>query len=375
MSTSEAAPPSKSAPSPVAVARASGLAGKERLPFLDLLRVVASHLIVWHHLAFYGPLSDVAYPLTPALLEWLFEYARMAVQVFFVVGGFVSARGVDRLLPLSPAHAARQLGRRYLRLGVPYLATLALAVVANEVARGWMDHASISSRPTVGQLLAHATFLHDLLGYEALTAGIWYLAIDFQLTALVLAMAAVASALCRSRPTRTLGVVQAALGALALASLFWFNRDPRFDAWALYFLGSYYLGMALHWTLDERLPRWALAAYAALVAVAVGVDFRPRLWVALGAAALILLSAYWPGLGRWADRRLIRYLGALSYALFLVHFPVCLVANAWFSRSVGASAHLAWGGMLVAYAASLLAATLFHRAIEGRLQPSGRPLR
>ena len=38
-----------------------------RLPFLDLLRAAASQAIVWHHLAFYGPLSDSAHEVATAL--------------------------------------------------------------------------------------------------------------------------------------------------------------------------------------------------------------------------------------------------------------------------------------------------------------------
>ena len=62
----------------------------ERWPFLDLLRALSAHMIVWHHLAFYGPLSDVVAVEYPRLIDFLFEHGRNAVQVFFVIGGFVA---------------------------------------------------------------------------------------------------------------------------------------------------------------------------------------------------------------------------------------------------------------------------------------------
>jgi hypothetical protein len=36
-------------------------------------------------------MSDVAHPVMPDLLDWLYEYARMAVQIFLVIGGFLAA--------------------------------------------------------------------------------------------------------------------------------------------------------------------------------------------------------------------------------------------------------------------------------------------
>lgn len=67
-------------------------ASDSRLAFIDALKAVASQLIVLHHLAFYGPMSDVANGLAPALFSWLSQDARIAVQIFLVIGGFLAAR-------------------------------------------------------------------------------------------------------------------------------------------------------------------------------------------------------------------------------------------------------------------------------------------
>ena len=83
-----------------------------RLPLIDAVKGVAALLIVLHHLAFYGPLSDVAYPLAPALLGWLSEYARMAVQAFLVIAGFGAARRLARLEQLGLRAIGRELWTR-----------------------------------------------------------------------------------------------------------------------------------------------------------------------------------------------------------------------------------------------------------------------
>ena len=73
--------------------------------------------------------------------------------------------------------------RRYVKLAPPFVAATLLAAVASAWAAEWMTHDSISAPATLAQLCAHAVLLHGVLGYEALSAGAWYVAIDFQLYA------------------------------------------------------------------------------------------------------------------------------------------------------------------------------------------------
>ena len=45
----------------------------QRLPALDALKGLCCMLIVWHHLAFYGPMSDVVHGRIPWLTGWLYD--------------------------------------------------------------------------------------------------------------------------------------------------------------------------------------------------------------------------------------------------------------------------------------------------------------
>ena len=49
-----------------------------RDPLIDIFKALACALIIWHHLAFYGPMSDAVLPLFPRLLSWLYDYGRRA---------------------------------------------------------------------------------------------------------------------------------------------------------------------------------------------------------------------------------------------------------------------------------------------------------
>jgi len=339
-----------------------------RFQFLDLLRALAAQLIVWHHLAFYGPLSDRAWDLAPSLLVWLHHHARMGVQVFLVVGGFVAAQHLAKLNTASWGNFSAEISRRYRRIAGPYLVVLIMTMAANALADLWLGHRSISAPATLDQFVAHTLFAQDVLGYEALSAGVWYLSIDFQLFALTLALATLIAKLPQfANPANGASqsglALQWVLAVLALCSLFWFNRVPALDVWAVYFLGSYFLGMLLHWVLSGALHSRLLTLYFLLIGLAVAVEWRPRLLVAAGTAGLILLAARSGRLQGWPSSPLVTYLGKTSFSLFLVHFPTCLVVSAWLLRNE-LSPEQALGGMVLAWAASMAMSALLYRFVE-----------
>jgi len=70
---------------------------------------------------------------------------------------------------------------------------------------------------------------HDLLGFEALSSGAWYVAIDFQLYALLIV-------LCHALHTETNKRLSIAVALLCVASMWQFNRVDELDIWAIYFL-------------------------------------------------------------------------------------------------------------------------------------------
>ncbi len=242
-----------------------------RMPLIDAFKAVASQLIVFHHFAAYGPLSVAARQLAPATVDWLYDYARMAVQVFLVIAGFLAVRGLSASGQALAGSPLPLIGKRYLRLVIPFLAAIALAILCAALARPWLNDEMIPAPPTVGQLLAHALLLQSLLDFDSLSAGLWYVAIDFQLFALL------AILLWLGRYT---GGAPILVLALATAALFWFNRDESLDNWALYFFGSYGLGAAAWWASDRKQPAIWLGIIAGVTIAALVLDFRLR--IALG---------------------------------------------------------------------------------------------
>lgn len=353
-----------------------------RSTLIDLAKVLAAQCIVLHHLAFYGPMSDVAAPLAPGLLAWLAQDARLAVQVFIVIGGFLAAQALTQRTQaraLALPDAARLAARRFMRLARPYWAALVLAVAAAAVARVLMDHPATPDAPHWPQLLAHLFMLQDVLGHEGLSAGVWYVAIDLQLYLLLVGLAALAGWLGRGGAAARQRGFDALCVVLTVASLFAFNLDPTLDCWAVYFFGAYGLGvLAARVARQPAVLRAAgTLALLALVAAALAFHWRSRVAVA-GVMACVLAcgtlraaswAASWAGLRvrlawRAFDHGVVAPLARLSYAQFLVHYPVCLLVNAVVTAHWPDHAGLNALGVFYAWVLSIAAAGLFHHAVE-----------
>jgi peptidoglycan/LPS O-acetylase OafA/YrhL len=347
--------------------------------FLDLLKAIASNLIVLHHLALYGPMSDHARPLAPWLIDWLDEHGRIAVQVFLVIGGFLAAKSLSPHGMPGIAHPGHAILRRFLKLVLPFTAAIALVIAASELARLWMTHDSISATPTLGQILAHVFLLHSLLDVESLSAGAWYVAIDFQLYVLFALLLWTAAPFAGERAPGWL--VPALVAAVAAVSLLYFNRDAGWDVWALYFAGSYGMGALAWWAANARRDARVALLFAVIFALgtaALLLEFRSRIALAL-LTSLALAIMYRTGTQAWQRMPgAIGFLGRISYSVFLVHFPIILVVNAAFTRFVPPIPHAQAAGMLLAWVASIVVGAVFHRWVEvplGRLSLIGSPVR
>jgi peptidoglycan/LPS O-acetylase OafA/YrhL len=330
---------------------------------IDWVKMVGSQLIVWHHLVFYGPMSDVVAPLAPALFDALYDHGRLAVQAFLVVGGFLAGRSLCRTVSPDAGAPMRSLGSllatlaaRYLRLAVPLVAALALAVLAGALAR----HLAHPEAPAVAgwrDVLAHVFLLQDIVGIDALSAGVWYVAVDFQLFTLFAALVWAV----RHLGGHTRRHVVLASAALTALSLLWWNRQPELDEWALYFFGAYGLGI-IAW-ISAHGDRRALGALgiALLVAFALWVQWRWRIAVAGVIAWALAMQA---GRTRALPRpRWVAGGAAISYEVFLVHYPVMLAVGSVVHWASPHSVPLHAAGLLASWVLSLLVGACLHRAL------------
>jgi peptidoglycan/LPS O-acetylase OafA/YrhL len=264
-------------------------------------------------------------------------------------------------------------------------------VVVSEWVRPDFAHASLSAPPDWGQALAHVALMQHLLDLEALSAGIWYVAIDLQLYAMALACLVVLKAWPRAQIAQP--SVQSAnmalqsdarrLGlwlVLVCASLWWWNLDADLDDLGVYFWGSYGLGL-LAWEARRCAALGSSAAHASFWRIGVllllvgGVAWwlepRARIAVAWGVAALLVAvpEAWFGGeaLGRSRWRTAVQWLSGVSYSVFLIHFGVSLAVNAAITAHWPDALWANALGMLLALLLSLILGSWLHRLVE---QPS-----
>ncbi len=348
-----------------------------RMLWLDAIRAIASQVIVLHHLSIYGPVAQSTRELAPSLIGWLDDYGRIAVQLFLAIGGFLFMR--SRIGYAAPD--LRELGaallRRWRRLFVPFYAALGLVLLAAIPGREWLAGDWVPQPPDAATLLAHLTGLYDYLGVEALSAGAWYVTMDLQLHALALTLAWLAGC-CSSRGSRQSQVFLVLVAACAGLSLLWINRRPEWDIEPLYFFGSFALGVAASClardaSRNEQQIGWLILALAGMALL---LDWRLRIAVAL--VCSLTLIAGTSGAGARFDQwiaghvagvrtkrhRLIAFLADISYALFLVHFAVCILANAVFARFTDQTPIMGAVFFVAAWALSMPIAAALSRLVE-----------
>lgn len=352
-------------------------------PVIDLAKVLAAHLILFHHLVQYGPVPDDLGPLLAGPLGWLAEQGRLAVQVFLVIGGYLGAASmlprVSAPVPAGGAAPWRSAWRLVRQRAGRLLPTYWLAAAAMLAVLAWLRAGPLQlAMPAPGNAatLANLLLLQDLLGEEGLSAGFWYVAIDLQLY-MGLVLLALGCAALPLAPGVRLRLFTLMTGGVAAASLFHWNRDPALDAWAVYFAGAYGLGMLaclLRRGLGWR-PTPAACAVAALATLALLLDWRSRVAVAGATAAALCLLGTLDGLLRRAGPArlpaLLARLSAASYAFFLLHYPLLvLVCETTVAVTDHPGAHLA--AVLACWPLSLLAALAVQRWMQASPAPQAR---
>ena len=296
---------------------------------IDLLKVVCAQLIVWHHAVNYAPASLAWARQWPALAEFLLEPGRWVVHVFLVVGGYLSAQALERN---TRDGFVTLVWRRYWRLMPLFVLAMAVTVLMAWGVRRHYAPDFITSSIGLSTWLAHLTLSFDWLDIDAISAGAWYVAIDFQLYVLLVmvVLAHRRGPLIRRpwvRPTlMTLGVL---VSALIL------SRLPHWDAWPVYFLCSYGLGVLVCWAQSCQISRHHLWHVLAILAIDLMLSWRGRQALALSTTLILMAWPLWqsrlqsPG---WLARA-----NDLSYALFVGHFSLIIGLGAWWQMHAPAT--------------------------------------
>lgn len=351
----------------------------EVLPALDGLRGVAAGLVVLTHAAFL-----TGFGTTGGLPGRLLARGDFGVSIFFALSGFLLHRGL--------AHHLEVTGRVDV---LPYAARRAARVVPAY----WLALAAVvlATRPDLRDTVLHALAVHIYAPGSVIAAfgQSWSIATELSFYAALPVVVVGLARLRRRSASLPLVVLAAGLAVTSLLPLATgpasFGSDLLLERWLPWRAPHFLIGMLCaealrvpHHPVAAALARLArdpvgclavgAAAYlASTTPVAGSLTLDPAHGVALLlrtglatviAAALLVPLALGPpsGLSRALSRPVARWLGVVSYGLFLWHLPVLTalyaVTGAEFFRG-GLVPLLAVGVPL-----SLLLALLSHQLVE-----------
>jgi len=195
---------------------------RARFPELDLLRFLAACAVMLFHYIYLGP-QNHAWSASFPLLERIFKYGYLGVDVFFILSGFVI------LLTAYDKDAIAFTVARIVRLYPAYWICVTLTAVA--IVLTGTNHNPI----TVLQYLANLTMAHSFLGIRDVSGVYWTLAVELQFYFLIFLV-------LLTGQIRRLGGL---LGMWLFASIVLSLREPHgiahfflFPEWSSYFIAG-----------------------------------------------------------------------------------------------------------------------------------------
>ncbi|HEY0759035.1 MAG TPA: acyltransferase [Acidisarcina sp.] len=362
----------------------------ERFVELDALRGIAAMIVVLFHFSIQTVMvAHQAHSRTVFLIR-PFIAGREAVILFFLLSGFVLSlstwKGVA--LPYS-----KYVVRRVCRIYLPYLAALALAVGACAVFQHFFSTPAWPDRPwpeppTLSTVLHHVGFIgeYDDRRYNG---AFWTLVIEMRVS---LVFPFVLMALTRLRAwVAILAALTISMTAIGLVVLYPASAWSRYrhGLYNFHYLAFFIVGAILARGLTRRpsAPIHAglrhamvplsilLFSYGARLSQFVptwsfGVTGMLTDWpVALGGVGLIYLAATHRTVKRTLGHFIPRYLGHISYSLYLVHTVILGSLLIFFHNRISIAAVFP-----LYIGLSIAVASLCHYAIERPAMRLGRRL-
>lgn len=360
--------------------RSPAIPTPDRYRSLDGLRGVAALVVVFHHSLLTIP-SIAEYPGVPkigSLVWWLevsplklFSAGAEAVLVFFVLSGFVLVLPVARRRNYD---WVAYYFRRGIRLYLPVVASIALAgvviVLTQRVALGngsaWVSAWSIPA-PDWGIFVSS---LDIFAPGNLVNNPLWTLRWEI-IFSLALPLFAFGAILARRWWLAAITAVLLVVFIGVLKNVALFQYLPVFFAGSVLAVNAERLSL---WSERIRGLRWVSPAWFALLlggfalliagwmfAFLGTVPYLPQILSALsfvGAVVIVAVAFLWRPFASVLTLAPARWLGRVSFSLYLVHVPIIIAAANLF----GAEHRLI--AILVAIPVSLIVAELFARLVE-----------
>jgi peptidoglycan/LPS O-acetylase OafA/YrhL len=333
---------------------------KNQYLFVDFLKTIAVQIIIFHHLSNYGIIPTKVHELFPGFIDFVGQHGKYAVQIFLVIGGYLTAKSLPQTL--AKFGLLKTMINRYLRLAPIYIIAIAFTMVCAMVARSVHYEDYIGEPETLLQILAHLFFLQSILGFESISVGVWYVAIDWQLYIF---------AACLLFFLKSFKNTLIILSIVMFGSLMYFSKNPLFDNYFIYFVSAYGLGIIAFLAENSSQPesrnkaRVLFLLFILLVLSDAFIELRIKNIIEIVLAVLLSLfgkHAYtskniaWSQLCIWFSNR--------AYCAFLIHFSLLLVGNTIYNYLNLDNPHLGVAFMLGIWLLSWLFAHILYVVVE-----------
>ncbi|MDO7843077.1 acyltransferase family protein [Sphingomonas immobilis] len=274
---------------------------RDRIELIDVARGLAALGVSWSHIVMKNP-RVVVDDGAQLGLHYSAVHADLGVFAFYIVSGFV--------IPLALLRGQYRIGmfwrfmaKRLTRLQPPYYLSIALVIAVAYLATRAPGYSGIAFAVDPAQIALHIAYLPTVFGYEWINPVYWSLLVEVEY---YIAVGLAMPLLMRLRGK----ALAALLMGLCLIPLVLndFHHLP-------FHLPYFVVGLALCLRLDARLS--AIEAGAVILFAVVALAFQQSPACAIVAVATL---PFFIG-GRRAPA-LLRGLGAISYSLYLVHYPV-----------------------------------------------------
>lgn len=353
-----------------------------RIDSLDGLRGIAAVVVLLSHLMLaFAPVADREFAhdgpgghLVVDVLVFsplhVFWDGQAAVTVFFVLSGLVLTLPVIRAEPRYRWGA--YLRSRPVRIYLPVIAAVVVAAVMMLAVDRSASSLESSRYALYDEPLEARTLAQEMLlvtTTPSIVPSLWSLVWEIQFS-LLLPLYVLPLLYARRRGLAL--APAAAAAALIGVAVGWLVGIA-----ALMFLPVFMLGVVIAISAPT-LTRWAARlgprGWALLLVGAGAAIYLPRLlrWcqvppayvelgqavVALGAAVVVVAAMHCPATVRLLTTRVARYLGKISFSLYLVHFPIILTIV------MGLGEGRQWVSVPLAALASFAGAHVFERTVE-----------
>jgi peptidoglycan/LPS O-acetylase OafA/YrhL len=332
-----------------------------RFTFIDGLRGLAALAVVGFHFYVGSPLYTPLSQILPSLISLFLEHGYLAVEVFFVISGFVIAYSL-RSTSVTLETSVKFTILRLIRLNPPYIATIALTILLNYISNLFLSDRQ-APKSEIHEILYHLFYLQDILGVKQISPVLWTLCIEVQFYIAFLILLRL-SQISENKVLKKNYHIE--FWMFALFSIFLEISRPKFsvEQYFILYWYAFFLGTLIQWVSNKTCHKSHLLIFFVIL-ISVSIFNRDlEVLTVLVSGIIIAFSLNYKKIGKSLNHSIFQYLGKISYSLYLVHPLIGARTINICHRFIDITPMLSIGVFLLAVSVSIFGAHLMYIYIE-----------